>query len=538
MMINPKTIHETELVEILGKIVDGADKISDAMSKSGSTDISKSYSLARATSALTLVFPTLVSGSLSPDAASMISKAIERKCVSMMQIALSAFNFSNSATNAVDFIKDFHTNVNMKKMDLDEFIGIADQIASNNVKLESFNYGAMAAIKEDNLRNINYYFDDTINERSLSDFSFKRNGLRDVVTEAKGGKGGKGKPSNGSDNGGYYSQKGGIADNIGPDEEKGFKRKAPVDNRELPDSPENMRKMNKREAEMFQKAQANYLKQQEIEQRKENEERKYQMDKDKFEYQKMKDAEKSEYDKERDKARQDMDMRNANMNYFRNQIVSSDVKKANELVPSMMIVNFMYEAPNKEIISQQAMIGIKSKMYVIDPNEMVTRIVTKHVDSNTLLKLVKVGTREISFFRDFLLAIDNAKIEALSKSKRGSSSKLFKVIERRALGGKVRKIMGRPNNCKPIFSLVISREEADYMLNYNDIDVDNPSVVIPIMEKLNLMYFIIVDESTETAKFLLDGDTVYETLSFSSLEKEVSDGGYKKVVNLISKMNR
>src|SRR5699024_3329957 len=126
--------------------------------------------------------------------------------------------------------------------------------------------------------------------------------------------------------------------------------------------------------------------------------------------------------------------------------------------------------------------------------------ISKHVDSNILLKLVKVGTREISFFKDFLLAIDEAKINALAKSKRGSSSKLFKVLERRALGGRVRRAMGSPNTCKPIFSLVISREEADYMLNYNDVDVDNPKVVIPIMEKLNLIYFVIVDESNETAK--------------------------------------
>ena len=102
----------------------------------------------------------------------------------------------------------------------------------------------------------------------------------------------------------------------------------------------------------------------------------------------------------------------------------------------------------------------------------------------------------------------------------------------------MRRALGSPNTSKPIFSLVISREEADYMLNYNDVDVDNPKVVIPIMEKLNLIYFVIVDESNETAKFLLDGETQYETLSFSSLEKEVNDGGYKKVVNLMSKMSR
>ena len=524
--MNPKTIHETELVEILGKIVDGVEDVSNKMRKSNSTDIAKSYSLSRATSALTLVFPTLVSGALTSESASMVSKAIEKNCVSMMQIALSAFNLSKTADNAVDFIKDFHTNVNMKKMDLDEFIDAADTIA-RRVKMESFDYGMMAAIKEDCRRNINYYFDDDINESSLSDFSFKRNGLRDIVMEAGKGKG----PKNT-----YYSQKGGNSDNIGPDEPgSGLKRKGFVDTRQLPSDGRNM---SRAERDLYEKGRQNKLKEDELEYKKSKDAAEYQLNKDKFDYEKEKDQRNFDYNEKKDKMKQDIEMRNANINYFKNQLIPSDVKKANELVPSMMVVNFMYEAPNKEVISQQSMIGIKSKMYVIDPNEMVTRVVTKHTDSNTLLKLVKVGTREISFFRDLLLAIDDAKIEALSKSKRGSSSKLFKVIERRALGGKVRKLLGRDNTCKPIFSLVISREEADYMLNYNNVDIDNPSVAIPIMEKLNLMYMVIVDESTETAKFLLDGDTVYETLSFASLEKEVSDGGYKKVVNLISKINR
>lgn len=500
--MNPRTIHETELTEILRTVADTALDVSDKMGKKHPSDISKAYSLSRATSATTLVFPVLVSESISSESASMVSKAVERKCVSMMQIALSAYNMSK-AGNLVDFLKDFHVNADPKKLDLDSFENIANDIASRAGISENCDYRAIAAVAEDCRNNINFYFDDNYNEKSLSEFAFKRNGMNDVVIEAKAfnydAKDGRNLPSTDNKAGDQDYQK----------HKSDFERKR----EKLSKDAKDQRDFNLKTAQ-FQ----------------------HQLNKDTKSMER--DKENDAYNRERDKNRDASDLRKANNAYFSNQLLSSDVKKANELVPSMMIVNVMITDASGTLQNQQAIIGIKAKIYPVNPNETVTKIVTKHSDSNTLLKLVKVGTREISFFKDFLLAIDDAKIEALSKSKRGSSSKLFKVLERRALGGKVRKLMKKDNTCKPIFSLVISREEADYLLNYNDVDVDNPSVVIPIMEKLNLMYFIILDESTETAKFLIDGDTEYETLSFSSLEKEVSDGGYKKVVNLMSKMTR
>ena len=43
------------------------------------------------------------------------------------------------------------------------------------------------------------------------------------------------------------------------------------------------------------------------------------------------------------------------------------------------------------------------------------------------------------------------------------------------------------------------------------------------------MGFCIVDETMETAKFIFDtGKDIYETMSFTLLERETSDNGYKR----------
>ena len=59
------------------------------------------------------------------------------------------------------------------------------------------------------------------------------------------------------------------------------------------------------------------------------------------------------------------------------------------------------------------------------------------------------------------------------------------------------------------------------------------------MEAYNLMGVCIVDEAMEVAKFIFDtGDDIYEVLSFNNLERESADNGYKKVINLMTKLAR
>ena len=85
----------------------------------------------------------------------------------------------------------------------------------------------------------------------------------------------------------------------------------------------------------------------------------------------------------------------------------------------------------------------------------------------------------------------------------------------------------------------MSQEEVEYLKKYNSVDMEKSYVTRSILEKYNLMDIVIADESLEIAKFLFDdGDGIFETLTFDSLEKEAKDSSYKKVVNLMSRLNR
>lgn len=222
----------------------------------------------------------------------------------------------------------------------------------------------------------------------------------------------------------------------------------------------------------------------------------------------------------------------------RNQLIDSDVKKANELVPTMMIVNFISTSFD-EPIENQIVVGVKAKIYPVDSVDLLNRIKIKNHDKNGMLKFIRATTREISFVKDFMFAIEKAKIDALSQSKRGSSSKLWKILERRAVKSKFRRTLGQTNDASAISTVVLTQEEVEYLKKTENIDIENPGVIRPIMEAYNLMGVCIVDESMEVAKFIFDtGDDIYENLSFNHLERENNNGLDRKVINLMTKMAR
>ena len=452
------TLHETVISDIYDTVKKGVSDI-----RKSSSRIGRSSSLARATSGLTLVFPVLCSDTLPLDAATMVAKAIERKATSMLQIALSAYNITN-ATDAIEHLKNFHTNLDIDDLTVDKFIDIMDSVAEGtNFTITQLD---KKAIYEDCRRNINYYFMDDINPVPLNEFVDKgANGSIRIIQEA---------PSRKNDeyNDGY--------------------------NQGVYDTNDSI------------------------------------------------NAEKLQHQKDQDKIRNKIDslkMQQQASNdigdRFQKMLVDSDVKKANEMQPTLILVNYYVNNGDRDLnIAQQTVAGVKAKLYPIASIDIISKLITKNADSDIILKLVKLSTREISLVKDFLLGAEDAKLDALGSSKKNSGFKIFNALERRAGKSKAFKFGRMDNAYKAITTLVITSEEAEEIKKNSNLDVSKPSSIIPIMTKLNLLHFAVVDTTSEAVAILTDGDNKYEMYSFANLEREASDTNYKKVINLMAKVAR
>lgn len=227
--------------------------------------------------------------------------------------------------------------------------------------------------------------------------------------------------------------------------------------------------------------------------------------------------------------------------FYSKQVPDGDFKKANELMPTMMTVTFKVYGKDGSTIDKfsDCLVGVKAKLYPISSNDIIEHISDKVAGRNWLTNFFRASTREISFLKDLILGIDKAKADAQSMSKLNpTADKMWKVLERRATNSKFRRLMLSNNNAAAITTLCVSQEEVEYLRKNHNVDLESLSVVRGLFESLNLMAIVIVDETLEVAKFIYDdAELMWETISFTHLERESSDNTYKRVVNLMTKMS-
>ena len=539
-------LHETALSDIYELIKKGVADL-----RKTSSSIGKSSSLARATSGLTLVFPVLCTDTLPIDAATMVSKAIERKATTMLQIALSAYNITN-ATDAVEHLKNFHTNLDVDNITVDKFIDIMDSVAEGTKF--TISSSDVRAIAEDCKRNCNYYFKDDINPVALYTYMDRgNNSYASVFKEAA-----KDEKSMGqilSDKNKINAAKNDLEEKKLQFEQKKEKYKEQKDKKEEKKYNQELNQQKiasaKHESVISEANKDDYtngfnagLDEKNRREKEREEDKAYRRERDQkaddradkeFEYKKDKDELNDKYSDTR-LLQQGSSGRNQQL---QSVLIPSDVKKANEMQPTLVLVNYYVNDNYKGLnIAQQAVAGVKAKLYPIASADIIHKLMTKHSDGDIILKLVKLSTREISVIKDFLLGAEEAKMDALNSSKKNSGYSIFNALERRAMKGKGLRAGRMNNSYKAISTLVITAEEAEEIKKNSSLDVSKASSVIPIMTKLNLLHFVIVDTTSEAVAILTDGDSKYEMYSFANLEREASDTNYKKVINLMTKVAR
>lgn len=432
MNSNYTSIHET----VLGTIISAVDELRKLAASKDFDDLKKlannnkksplfgSTSISKAVSNMTLVFPVICSRGISIENSSMVSKALERNAVSMLQRLFAAYQISEER-DIVNYVKQFHNNISSDVASLDDIYSAILASAS----IDNITGADLRAIKED-MGRINFVMESDISDRALSDY---------VIREGA----------------------------------------ATLDPR---------------------KRVGNHM----------------QM------------------------AKQAQDAKSA-AEFFNKQVVDSDFKKANELTPTLMNVNFKVvdEKTNSIISYDSALVGVKAKLYPVGSKDVVDHVSDRVSGRNWITNFFRATTREISFLKDFILAVDKAKTDALALSaKNPTADRMWKVLERRSTDSKFRRLMLSNNSAAAITTLCISQEEVEYMRKNKGIDVESLNVVRGLFESLNLMCICIVDETLEVAKFIYDeSELMWETLSFNHLEREASDNAYKKVVNMMTKVS-
>lgn len=220
------------------------------------------------------------------------------------------------------------------------------------------------------------------------------------------------------------------------------------------------------------------------------------------------------------------DVKNRTTGGFIADIKDTDIKKVNNMMPSVLVVKLHNK--NSQITTNVA-VGVKAKIQYIPQDEVIYRISSKNKDKNMLFNFIRSTTREISFLKDFLFALDKAKLDAIKIQK--SSNSVWKILERRAVRNRVR-MFNNDGGYGGIVSLVISADTLATLNKEYDFKA-SISEVENLISQYNLLSFFVADDVNERATYLFDdASRQFTTVSYTALEKTDSKD-YKKIINLL-----
>lgn len=207
-------------------------------------------------------------------------------------------------------------------------------------------------------------------------------------------------------------------------------------------------------------------------------------------------------------------------------IKDTDIKKVNSMMPSVLVVKLHNKNSN---VTTNVAVGVKAKIQYVPQDEVIYRISSKNKDKNMLFNLIRSTTREISFLKDFVFALDKAKLDAIKIQK--SSNTVWKILERRAIRNRVR-TFNNDGGYGGIVSLVISADTLATLNKEYDFKA-TISEVENLISQYNLLAFFVADDVNERATYLFDdASRQFTTVSYTALEKTDSKD-YKKIINLL-----
>lgn len=488
-------------------------------------------SITKATSNLVLTFPMIVDNSVSIETASMVSKAVEKKIVLMLQMLFSAISVTNNK-DAFDFVSKIHKNLTSD--DVLSYINKMDSIPyreSTTLDFDQINKDLVRLIKEDSSRELSYDL------RPALEAGKKRiAGGRVRVPEIRNEYTGKGNEPRISMLRKDYETLLADADGTGftADYYKGKRDELLKQNGKIRTQRDQYADYYLKKAQKFNSADRKKI----LDMQKEREQLIAQRNlnmKHLKSAQKLNSSERKrmlDLQKEYDKKIKEYEERIEKQSFYVDtKIDQPEIKKANEMVPSIMVVRFRSGEHNEAV--GEAVIGVKVKLIYVNQADMIDRIILKSGDQNRLFEFLKATTGEISMFKDFMFALDRAKLDIFSKS--AKSSPIWKLLERRSNVSRANSFFNNNNGAgTAIATLLVSQDTMDILKKEHNFNQRNTSKLINIMTDYSAMGFIITNDVTEKVQMLFDdNDLSFETLSYSSLERE-DKNQYKKVINLLA----
>jgi len=225
-----------------------------------------------------------------------------------------------------------------------------------------------------------------------------------------------------------------------------------------------------------------------------------------------------------------------NFNLPNKVLTDNDVKKSNELVPTILHLRLkLIDKKGDNHGTHDYLIGIKAVIHPVSSDEMINNVVGACRNNNGLFDFIRWTSGEINFIKDFILNVKEIKDDV--KNRGSGSSSWWITLKRRKALSKVKNTLLLGNQLLPNTTLVLSMQEVELIKATYGYDLMNINFVDKIMSTYFLLGFVVVDTSSQLVHFLFDGQNSYQTTTFIGLERE-SGSDEKKFKEMLKLINR
>ena len=510
-------LNEESIFDTINSVLKTVNSITNRDDKGKNNKKSAYYlggSISRYAKNLTMSFPVLVDDSLSIETAQMISKANEKNIASMLELLFASMSINGTkGMTGKDVVGLFHKNID--DMSADDYIDYANNVMANYVEacyLPSITDAQVRDIQREmcyQLKQPKKSFPiSSFSERSLNDYM-----CRDMYNGTM-----------------VYEYHQVVKEDLAEDkywlDRDKFAYQQQKDTRDFE---------YRRGQDQYRATRDNIIdkqKDREFEHRNREFEQRKRMDV----HQLHKDAEDKERNRMRDMSSDLRDMNSLNQR----RVIDSEFKKANELQPTMMIVNFnILSDDGKSVVDRKSFVaGIKCRMIATSSMDIAERLLATNKTQTSFKNFIRATTGEIKLGRDFIAAVDQQKLDAINDVKKGEAAKLWSTLKKRSVKSNVRSIKRDSNDATSITTLVISQDTANFMKSESNFDVSTPKNAKMIMDRYNFLCLVIADETNEVAKFMYDGNSDFESISYLVLAREAKDKELRKATDLLYKGGR
>lgn len=217
-------------------------------------------------------------------------------------------------------------------------------------------------------------------------------------------------------------------------------------------------------------------------------------------------------------------------------LLDNDVKKSNELIPTTLNVKLkIVNKDESDLGFINYIIGVKAVMHPIKSNDMIENLIRGSRNNNKFFNFIRWTTGEITFLKDLILNLNEIKADVNLRSK--GYSQWWMTLKRRKALSKMKNLI-TSKQILPNTTIVVSADEIEKIKSENGVDLMNESVVNKLMKTYFLLGFVVVDNSSQLAHFLFDGQQSFQTITFKSLERENSNKSaeFKEMLKLVNKI--